>query len=110
MKFCTKCGSAVGVKAASLTRLKTGEKIKIDGQEFVIGKKQDKVNYCILDNPAVSRVHAKIIKRDGQYFIIDMGSTNHTYVNGTQAPANLEVPINNGARIRISNEEFAFEA
>jgi pSer/pThr/pTyr-binding forkhead associated (FHA) protein len=110
MKFCTKCGSAVGAKAPTLTRLKTGETVKIDGQQFVIGKKQEKVNYCILDNPAISRVHAAIVERDGQFYIIDAGSTNHTYVDGTQAPANLEVPINNGAKIRLANEEFVFEA
>jgi pSer/pThr/pTyr-binding forkhead associated (FHA) protein len=109
MKFCTKCGSAVGTPAQYILRVKNNEKIKIEGQEFTIGKKNESVDYCISDNPTVSRVHAKIIKRENQYYIMDMGSTNHTYVDGTQAPANLEVPLRNGAKIRISNEEFVFE-
>jgi ribosomal protein L40E len=110
MKFCTKCGTVVGTSTPSLLRVKNNEKINIDSKEFIIGKKHEMVNYCVVDNPAISRVHAKIVKHDdGRYFIVDMGSTNHTYVNGTQAPANMEVPINKGAKIRISNEEFIFQ-
>lgn len=132
VKFCTKCGATAGAPAAtsipkpasmpafvhptpqavapSLLRMKNNEKIEIEGSEFLIGKKQEMVNYCISDNPAVSRVHAKIIQRNGQYFIMDMGSTNHTYVNGIKVSANIETPIRNNSKIRISNEEFIFHA
>jgi pSer/pThr/pTyr-binding forkhead associated (FHA) protein len=93
-----------------LIRLKNNEKIKIEGQEFIIGKKQGLVNYCISDNPTISRIHAKIVNRNGKYYILDMGSTNHTYVNGSQSPANTEIPLVNGTKIRMSNEEFLFQA
>jgi hypothetical protein len=110
MKFCTKCGTPVGVTVPSLVRVKNNEKVNIDSQEFIIGKKQEMVNYCIADNPAISRVHAKIINQDGQYFIIDLGSTNHTYVNGTKIPVDTQVPLSNGVNIRMSNEEFIFQS
>jgi pSer/pThr/pTyr-binding forkhead associated (FHA) protein len=35
-----------------------------------------------IDEPLVSRAHARIERRGGLYFVIDLGSTNHTRVNG----------------------------
>jgi pSer/pThr/pTyr-binding forkhead associated (FHA) protein len=36
-----------------------------------------------IDEPLVSRAHARIERRGGAYFVIDLGSTNYTRVNGT---------------------------
>jgi pSer/pThr/pTyr-binding forkhead associated (FHA) protein len=35
-----------------------------------------------VDEPLVSRAHARIEKRAGAYFVLDLGSTNLTKVNG----------------------------
>jgi len=35
-----------------------------------------------IDEPLVSRSHARIERRGSAYFVIDLGSTNHTRVNG----------------------------
>jgi serine phosphatase RsbU (regulator of sigma subunit) len=37
-----------------------------------------------LDAKAVSRQHARILERDGAYFIEDLGSSNGTFVNGNR--------------------------
>lgn len=111
VKFCTRCGSRIeqtAVLSPSLIRRKDNKVIKVVGTEFIIGKKPELVNYCILDNPTVSRVHAKIINRSGHFFVIDMDSKNHTYVNDAMIPSNVEVQIGNGARIRFSNDEYQF--
>jgi len=36
-----------------------------------------------IDEPLVSRAHARIERRGGRYFLIDLGSTNYTRVNGS---------------------------
>ena len=36
-----------------------------------------------IDEPLVSRAHARIERRGARYFVIDLGSTNFTRVNGT---------------------------
>ncbi len=36
-----------------------------------------------IDEPLVSRAHARIERRGALYFLIDLGSTNYTRVNGT---------------------------
>ncbi|MEE2778899.1 MAG: FHA domain-containing protein, partial [Myxococcota bacterium] len=34
------------------------------------------------DNPSVSRAHAEIVREGGGWVVRDLGSSNHTYVNG----------------------------
>lgn len=97
-----------GQPTATLLRLKNGEKITINRPEFVIGKERRRVDYCIADNNSVSRCHSKVVTRGGQHFIIDMNSTNFTYVNGSKLAPNQEKALTNGDKIKISDEEFEF--
>jgi|APSaa5957512622_1039677.scaffolds.fasta_scaffold46672_2 hypothetical protein len=43
----------------------------------------------------VSRYHAKIIYRDSNYYIMDMGSTNGTYIGGKLIPPSKEFIVKN---------------
>ena len=74
-----------------------------------MGKEKSYVDYFISDNTAISRSHANVISRDGEYFVVDTNSTNHTYVNGMMIQSNVETKIDDGARIRLANEEFEFK-
>lgn len=48
-----------------------------------IGKADD--NDFVVNEPHVSRHHARLVHEDAEYWLLeDMGSTNGTYVNGTQ--------------------------
>ena len=76
---------------------------------FRIGKEKSYVDYFVSDNTAVSRSHCNIISRDGQYFVVDTNSTNHTYVNGGMIQSNVETPLSHGTKIRLANEEFEFK-
>ncbi len=63
----------------------TGKKVRFslaDVSEVLIGRHRD----CNLrtDNPSVSRRHAKMILADGAWSVEDLGSSNHTYVNGAE--------------------------
>lgn len=95
-------------KKPYLVRKKNNEKILIDKPVFRIGKEKSYVDYFIGDNTAISRSHANIITRDGEYFITDTNSTNHTYVNGVMIQSNVETKLADGIKIKLSNEDFEF--
>lgn len=92
----------------SLTRLETEEKIFINKPVFRIGKERSYVDYCVDNNEAISRSHADLITRGDRYFIMDLNSTNKTYVNDEQISAQYETEIFDGDRLRLGNEEFVF--
>lgn len=93
---------------AYLIRENTGEKIWIDTNIFKLGKEKDYVNYCILDNPTISRSHADIVKQGEQFFIVDQNSLNHTFVNGVEIIPKQMVELPTGTEIRLADERFQF--
>ena len=92
-----------------LIRAKNNERIELNKPVFRIGKEKSYVDYFISDNTAISRSHANVISRDGEYFVVDTNSTNHTYVNGMMIQSNVETKIVDGVKIRLANEEFEFK-
>jgi len=93
---------------AYLLRLKTGDRAPITKPFFRIGKEKSFVDYCISDNSAISRAHAYILNKNGQYFLVDTHSTNHTYINGGMIQPDVETRLFHGAKLRLANEEFEF--
>lgn len=91
-----------------LIRCKNNEKIYIEKPMFRIGKEKSYVDYFICDNAAISRSHANIIFHDGDYFITDTNSTNHTYLNGVMLKSNTEYKLSHGSKIRFANDLFEF--
>lgn len=103
-------GDAIAASAIKpyLLRSSNNERILLDKPIFHIGKERSYVDYCISGNPTISRSHADFINRNGQFFIVDNNSTNHTFINGEMIPSNTEIPLSHGTKIRLSNEEFEF--
>lgn len=91
-----------------LIREKTEEKISVNKPSFRIGSERKYVDYWVNDNSTVSRSHADILTREKRYFIIDLNSTNKTYVDGRAIPVEKEVELFDGTRVRLSNEDFVF--
>jgi pSer/pThr/pTyr-binding forkhead associated (FHA) protein len=52
----------------------------LDRAVSVIGR--DETCDVVVDEPLVSRAHARIEKRGDRFFVLDIGSTNLTRVNG----------------------------
>ena len=96
----------LGPSGEVVMRMRTEEEFRIDKDEFLMGKERVRVDYCITSNPAVSRTHAKMIKRNGKLYIVDLNATNGTYVNGEKIPAGKEIPLEVGDRFRLADEEF----
>jgi len=95
-------------KTACISR-KNGHESKtcITKDRFLIGKMEASVDYLI-SNPKVSRIHAEIVRENGDYFIIDLESTNKTYVDNVQCISGQKTPLTDGALIKIADEEILF--
>jgi len=91
-----------------LVRTRTGEHITINKEYFRIGKGTLDNDYCVSDNSAVSRSHVVLLAKDKQWTIVDLNSTNGTYVDGTRIMPRSEIPLNHGSKISLADEEFLF--
>ena len=96
------------VNGGTLIRKRTGETVNVNQESFVIGRERKDVNYCIADNTAVSRIHAKLIVRNGVTYLTSMTDKNGTFVNNTKVMRNQEVALKNGDHITLANEELEY--
>lgn len=91
-----------------LIRLKTGERIQINKNSFLIGKANEQVDYYISGNPGISRIHICIkCMRDG-YYVQDLKTTNGTYVDGIKVSWDRDIKLSDGCMIKMADEEFEF--
>ncbi|HYL07862.1 MAG TPA: FHA domain-containing protein [Candidatus Udaeobacter sp.] len=68
-----------------------------------LGRSPD--NDVILRDPATSGHHARLERRGEQFWIVDLGSTNGTFVNGE---AVQEKQLNTGDRLTIGQNAVHF--
>lgn len=68
-----------------------------------LGRSPD--NDVILRDPATSGHHARIERRGDQFWIVDLGSTNGTFVNGE---AVQEKQLNHGDRLTVGQNSVHF--
>ena len=90
---------------AQLINERTGEVFGLKKLPFYIGS-VDKYADCILKEEGVSRIHCCIQKKNEEYFISDLNSTNGTYLEGKEVVPGREICLRNGAVIRIAKTEF----
>lgn len=72
--------------------------------ETILGRSPE--CHVTIDDPLVSREHAKILVDGEQVILRDLGSRNGSKVNGEQVRG--EIPLNDGDRVRIGNQEVVF--
>jgi diguanylate cyclase (GGDEF)-like protein len=82
----------------ALSGMRLGHVFRIEDRPLTIGRSP--ACHIHLDEPGVSRVHARIEKRDGGAVIVlkDNGSTNGTFVNGSKVD---ERPLVDGDTIQV---------
>ncbi|GEM_PF-3186379 len=79
--------------------------VELDKDEISIGRSKD--NTIPLDDPAVSKKHAKITRgRDGKYYLEDMGSSIGTRINGQ--PITTPVILQKDCIIRIGSVQMTY--
>lgn len=96
------------VEKVTLIRTRTGEGVEVNTGEFLIGRSANGVHYRIADNNSISRVHAKIILRDGLAYLVDMNAANGTSLNRKRVTPMQEYMLHDGDVITLANEEFVY--
>lgn len=90
-----------------LVRVSTNELIPILNKEFMVGKSVN-CDYQIIDNSKISRRHAVFRISNGECYVRDNDSTNHTFVNGKLVQPGVEIMLSNDDYIRLGDEEFRY--
>ena len=81
--------------------VQTQQSVTIEKDEFKIGKNAGMVDYVIGNDTSVSRQHAVIQRRNGQFFVTDLGSTNGTFVNEKRISGTVQ--LQDGDNIRYAD-------
>jgi len=121
-KFCDSCGKqfveapkkhpTINVKAkpAVLSSITTGKNFDLHPDEEVLIGRGDPSRglepQVLLDDPSaledgVSRLHAKIICEGNEYFILDLNSTNSTYLNKRKLVPQAHSKLADGDEIQL---------
>jgi hypothetical protein len=66
-----------------------GSELPVDG-ELILGREQGSANF-VIDDPGVSRRHARVIADNVGVIVEDLGSSNGTYVNGERISGPVEL-------------------
>ena len=74
----------------------------------LVGKIGGRVD-VLLPLPTVSRMHARIVFKDGAYYLGDLRSANGTYVNGKRLSAGEAVRLVPGDRVGFADAVYTFE-
>jgi len=81
-----------------------GQRHEINKDRFIIGRGKQSSDLTIKD-PNVSRQHAMVECLNGQYFMVDMGSTNGIEFNGQRLQRK---PVGAGDVFNICDHELRF--
>ncbi len=97
--------SSIDVKPAliGINEPMVGHQVVLEQQKYRIGRSEE--NEIIVNETSVSSSHAQMVFRDGQWRIINLLSSNGTYVNGEKIAESILFP---GDQIRLGNVEFMF--
>lgn len=68
-----------------------------------VGRGED--NDVVIPHASVSRAHARLIKRDGTYELMDLNSTNGTFVDDRRV-SGATATVGSGSRLRFGDVQF----
>jgi putative peptide zinc metalloprotease protein len=104
--FCGSCGAPLGGGDAPLELVLAGGRRMALVDEVVIGRSPGST--LQLDDPSVSRTHARISAGNGDGMRIeDAGSSHGTWVDGARLTG--PVALRDGTRIRVGDQELTVE-
>ena len=73
------------------------------GDELTVGRAAG-CQVALSDDTFVSQLHARLFRKDGRYFVEDLGSTNGTFLNRKQVSA--PVALRRGDRLQVGKTVF----
>lgn len=81
------------------------DKLYFRRDTVVVGCMEDGCDYT-LKSKGVSRMHAKIRSNEQKLFIMDLNSTNGTFLNGNRMESGKEYALESGDSVAFANVEF----
>jgi signal transduction histidine kinase len=101
---CTACGDSLAVAVLEVIRGDVAEKIRfLKPRSYSLGRARH--NDIALNEPSISKVHARIDHREGRFFIEDAGSLHGVYVNAAKV---RQAELAPGAQIQLGNVTLKF--
>jgi hypothetical protein len=130
-RFCASCGAALQPVEAPgpepvpapapvgphLVVLASGAVIPLAPQPQLLVGRKDEISgiYPDVDTTphggdegGVSRRHARLIHEGDEWYVMDLDSTNGTYLNDTEIAANVRVPIEDGDTLALGEVYLVF--
>lgn len=81
-----------------------GQSLELRGERIILGRHPS--CQIVLDNAAVSRHHAQILESHGNFYVEDLRSRNHTYLNGDVLESRRQ--LRNADEIRVCDVVLSF--
>jgi hypothetical protein len=82
---------------------RVGESFALQGDRMTVGRRPD--SDVFLDDVTVSRDHALIVRRNGAYWLDDLGSLNGTYVNRRRIDSHR---LEDGDELQVGKYKLTF--
>jgi hypothetical protein len=82
---------------------RVGESFPLEGDRMTVGRRPD--SDVFLDDVTVSRDHALVVKRGGDFYLDDLGSLNGTYVNRRRIESHR---LADGDELQIGKYKLSF--
>jgi hypothetical protein len=82
---------------------RSGESFPLEGERMTIGRRPD--SDIFLDDVTVSRDHALLVRRSGDYYLDDCGSLNGTYVNRRRIESHR---LSDGDELQVGKYKLAY--
>ena len=80
---CPSCGDSLAVAVLEVVRGELPEKIRfLRPRAYSVGRARH--NDIALNEPSISKLHARIDYQDGRFFVEDAGSLHGVYVNAAK--------------------------
>ncbi len=101
---CAACGAALAVAVLEVVRGDLPEKIRfLRSRSYSIGRARQ--NDIALNEPSISKYHARLQYQDGRFLIEDADSLHGLYVNAAKV---RRAPLSPGAQIQLGNVTLKF--
>jgi pSer/pThr/pTyr-binding forkhead associated (FHA) protein len=81
-----------------------GARFLLDAERTTAGRRQD--SDIFLDDVTVSRTHAEFLRRDGEFYVRDVGSLNGTYLAKDRIDS--EALLHGGDEVQIGKYRLVF--
>jgi len=101
---CSSCGDSLSVAVLEVVRGEVVEKIRfLRPRPYVVGRARH--NDIALNEPSISKLHARIDYQEGRFFIEDVGSLHGVYVNAAKV---RRAELSPGSQIQLGNVTLKF--